>query len=193
MPESALLFSDHEKFEKHLKDRADSIKAAISLLYARAPQVSQDVAELQSQLNKRLAEEKVIMTELEQALADKQQLEERLEAASLRYMVAEKKIDRAKSLTVARLEKQHIFGAQRHTGDNSSMKREESSGSNGAIDSSEKSSELEASYNKTLAISQTQKEQLEKLEAENSKLSTQITDLNVKVTLLHSSFSVYCG
>ncbi|EAS37331.1 E3 ubiquitin-protein ligase bre1 [Coccidioides immitis RS] len=183
-PQSALLFTGNENFQKHLKDRADLIKSTMLLLSARAPKASRDVAELQSQLNKKLAEEKATIAELDQALADKQQLEERLEAASLRYMVAEKRIDRAKSLTVARLEKQYILGAQKSSGENMSARREESSGPNGPSDSTEKLSELEMSYNKTIAISEIQKEQIEKLEAENSKLSTQLTDLHVKLSKL---------
>lgn len=96
-------------------------------------------------------------------------------------MVAEKKIDRARSITVARLEKQYILGAQRPGGDNSSVKREDSSSSNGVGDSSDRVVELEEARNKAAAISEKQKEQLEKLEAENSKLLTQVTELNMKV------------
>ncbi|EEP78233.1 conserved hypothetical protein [Uncinocarpus reesii 1704] len=184
IPESALLFADHENFQTHLNDWRDSIKSTISLLCARAPKASQDVTDLQSRLNKTLAEEKATTVELEKALADKHQLEERLEAASLRYMVAEKKIDRAKSSTVAKLEKQYLFGPQRNSGGKSSVRREESSGPNGSPDASEKLVDLESSYNKTLAISEVQKDQLEKLEAENTKLLTQITDLNVKLSKL---------
>jgi len=134
-------------------------------------------------LAKKLAEEKVAIAELDKTLAEKQQLEERLEAASLRYMVAEKKIDRARSITVARLEKQYLLGAQKPGGDNSLIRREDSSSINGTGDGTERIAELEEAHNRTLAISDKQKEQLERLEAENSKLVTQITDLNVKVTL----------
>lgn len=178
--QSSLLFVGHDSFDTHLQNRANEIKTTISALFARAPQVPEDVAELQTKLSKKLAEEKVAIAELEKALADKQQLEERLEAASRRYMVAEKKLDRAKSLTVARLEKQYLLGAQKPGGDSSGVKREEGV-VNGSADSPERMLDLEASYNKTVAISEAQKQQLEKLEAENSKLLTQITDLNIKV------------
>lgn len=53
-----------------------------------------------------MAEEKATIVELEKALSERQQFEEQLEAASLRYMMAEKKLDRARSMTVAKLEKQ---------------------------------------------------------------------------------------
>jgi E3 ubiquitin-protein ligase BRE1 len=178
-----LLFADNENFRKHLQARSDDIKATISRLFASSPRTSPDVAELQAQLTKKLAEEKVTMAELEKTLAEKQLLEERLEAASYRYMLAEKKIDRARSLTVAKLEKQYLLGAQKPGGDNSSVRREDSSSANGAADSTERIAELEEAHNRTVVISDKQKEQLEQLEAENSKLVTQITNLNMKVTL----------
>ncbi|EEQ90149.1 E3 ubiquitin-protein ligase bre1 [Blastomyces dermatitidis] len=181
---SALLFADHDNFEKHLQARSDDIKATISKLFSRPANVSAEVTHLQGQLAKKLAEEKVAIAELEKSVTEKQQLEERLDAASLRYMVAEKKIDRARSLTVARLEKQYILGAQRPGGDNSSVKREDSSSSNGVGDSSDRVAELEEGRNRAVAILEKQKEQLEKLEAENSKLLTQVTELNMKFSKL---------
>ncbi|PGH02690.1 E3 ubiquitin-protein ligase bre1 [Helicocarpus griseus UAMH5409] len=181
---SSLLFSDHENFEKHLQSRSDDIKATISKLFSRPANASPEVTDLQGQLAKKLAEEKVAIAELEKSLTEKQQLEERLDAASLRYMVAEKKIDRARSMTVARLEKQYILGAQRPGGDTSSMKREDSSSSNGVGDSSERVAELQEARNRATAVSEKQKEQLEKLEAENSKLLTQVTELNFKFSKL---------
>ncbi|EEH16818.2 E3 ubiquitin-protein ligase bre1 [Paracoccidioides brasiliensis Pb03] len=181
---SALLFANHENFEKHLQSRSDDIKATISKLFSRPANVSAEVVELQGQLAKKLAEEKVAIAELEKTLMEKQQLEERLDAASLRYMVAEKKIDRARSLTVARLEKQYILGAQRPVGDNSSTKKEETSSSNGVVDPSDRVVELEEARNRSAAVSEKQKEQLEKLEAENSRLLNQVTELNMKFSNL---------
>ncbi|EDN04578.1 E3 ubiquitin-protein ligase bre1 [Histoplasma capsulatum] len=181
---SALFFADHENFEKHLQARSNDIKATISKLFSRSENVSAEVIDLQGRLAKKLAEEKVTIAELEKSLIDKQQLEERLDAASLRYMVAEKKIDRARSMTVARLEKQYILGAQRPSGDNSAYKREDISSSNGVGDPSDRITELEGARNRAVAISDKQKEQLEKLEAENSKMLTQITELNIKFSKL---------
>lgn len=175
-----LTFADNEVFEKHLRERSEQIKSTISLLTSRSPKAPPDAAELQKQLARKLAEEKATIAELERALADKQQLEERLEAASLRYMVAEKKLDRARSVTMAKMEKQQILGPQRSSGE-SSVKREDSSPVNGSADALEKIAELEAANNKTTAVSEKQKEQLEILEEENSKLLAQITELTVKV------------
>jgi E3 ubiquitin-protein ligase BRE1 len=179
---TSLLFDDNEMFEKHLKSRSEDIKETISGLLLHKPKATPEVSELQSQLAKKLAEEKVTIAELGKTSAEKQQLEEQLEAASLRYMVAEKKLDRARSLTVAKLEKQYLLGAQRPGGDSaSSVNREESTPANGASPDVEKNADLEDAHNKALAVSNKQREQLEALEAENAKLTSQLTAFSVKV------------
>ena len=174
-------FEDVETFEKHLKSRSDDIRDVITRLLAISPKAPPAVSDLQSQLAKKLAEEKVTITELERAVGDKQQAEESLEAASLRYMVAEKKLDRAKSTTAAKLEKQYIFGAQRPGAENDSGTREESTPANGTPSASERAPELEVAHQRLVAESEKQKEQLQKLEAENASLLNQVTDLNIKV------------
>lgn len=143
---------------------------------------SPDVSEIQSELAKKLGEEKVTISELEKTLAEKQQLEEHLEAASLRYMVAERKLDRARSLTVAKLEKQYILGAQRPAGDNASNRREETSAVNGVTSKGERSVELEEAHRSLTAVSEKRKEQLQKLETDNAKLTSQLTDLKIKAS-----------
>lgn len=120
------------------------------------------------------------IADLEKALSEKQQLEERLEAASLRYMVAERKLDRARSLTVAKLEKQYIFGAAKPPGPENAPAREEQSPANGGTPTTERSADAEDAHIKLAAVSEKQKEQLRKLETDNSSLLTQITDLKVK-------------
>ncbi|KAI9369475.1 BRE1 E3 ubiquitin ligase-domain-containing protein [Aspergillus egyptiacus] len=182
--QSSLLFDDADSFEKHLKSRSDDIRDIISRLLAKAPTAPPEVAELQSQLARKLAEEKATITELNRALSEKQQLEESLEEASLRYMVAEKKLDRARSLTVAKLEKQYILGAQRPGGDSASGNREEPPATNGATPTGERTPESDESYNKLAAISEKQKEQLQKLEIENANLLSQITELSIKKSKL---------
>lgn len=178
---SSLQFEDVESFERHLSSRSDAIRDIITRLLAISPKAPPEVSALQSQLAKKLAEEKVTITELEKAVGEKQQAEESLEAASLRYMVAEKKLDRARSTTAAKLEKQYIFGAQRPGGESDSGAREESTPANGTPSGGERNPELESSHRKLVAESEKQIEQLQKLEAENASLLGQVTDLNIKV------------
>lgn len=178
---SSLQFEDLESFESHLKSRSDDIREIISQFQSKLADAPPDVGNLQSELAKKLAEEKVTISDLEKTLAEKQQLEESLEAASLRYMVAEKKLDRARSLTVAKLEKQVLMGVQRPGSEGAQSKREDSSPANGGTPVGERSIELEETNNRLSVVSEKQKEQLQKLEAENASLLGQITDLKVKV------------
>jgi E3 ubiquitin-protein ligase BRE1 len=183
---SSLLFDDLDGFEKHLKSRSDDIRDIVSRILAKSPTAPPEVADLQTQLTRKLAEEKATITELNKALSEKQQLEESLEEASLRYMVAEKKLDRARSVTVAKLEKQYILGAQRPGGDSASGSREEPPATNGATPTGERTPlELDETYSKLAAVSEKQNEQLQKLEAENAKLLSQITEISIKVGQQH--------
>ncbi|KAG0160518.1 hypothetical protein PDIDSM_8048 [Penicillium digitatum] len=176
---SSLQFENVEEFETHLKSRSEDIRAIISQVQSRSKDAPAEVSEVQTRLAKKLAEEKVTIAELEKTLAEKQQLEESLEEASLRYLVAEKKLDRAKSLTVAKLEKQQSMGIQR-PGETAQSKGEESSPTNGGTSNGDRNAELEEANNKLTAISEKQKEQVRKLEAENASLLGQITDIKVK-------------
>jgi E3 ubiquitin-protein ligase BRE1 len=176
---SSLQFEDAEGFESHLKSRSDDIREIISQFQSKLADASPDVTSLQSKLAKKLAEEKVTIAELEKALAEKQQLEESLEAACMRYMVAEKKLDRARSVTATKL--QYIMGGNRPNTEVAQTKREESSPANGGTPVGDRSVELEEANNKLSAVSEKQKEQLQKLEAENASLLSQITELKVKV------------
>ncbi|OJJ04682.1 hypothetical protein ASPVEDRAFT_86065 [Aspergillus versicolor CBS 583.65] len=182
--QSSLQFGDVDNFEKHLKSRSDDIRDIISRLIAKSPTRPPEIVDLQSQLARKLSEEKATLTELNKALSEKQQLEESLEEASLRYMVAEKKLDRARSVTVAKLEKQYILGAQRPGGDSASGNREEPPSTNGATPTGERTPESDEFHSRLSAVSEKQKEQLQKLEAENANLLGQITDLSIKRTKL---------
>ncbi|KAL4759949.1 E3 ubiquitin-protein ligase BRE1 [Aspergillus foveolatus] len=182
--QSALQFEDLDNFEQHLKSRSDDIRDIISRLVAKSPTSPPEVSDLQSQLARKLAEEKATLAELSKVLSEKQQLEESLEEASLRYMVAEKKLDRARSLTVAKLEKQYILGAQRPGGDSASGNRDEPPATNGATPTGERTPDTDGTYSKLAAISEKQKEQIQKLEAENANLLSQITEISIKKTKL---------
>ncbi|KAI5296201.1 E3 ubiquitin-protein ligase bre1 [Ascosphaera acerosa] len=203
---TSLLHASPLDFEKHLQDRAESIKALVSTLLSRAPQPPPDVSELQAQITRLLGEQKATQVALEQSIAEKQSLEERLDAASLRYMVAEKKIDRARSITVAKLEKQEILGSQRKPSaaggagvagagaggaggspagvspgvPGAGAKAGATANGAGAADQ-ERLRELQSLHSQSKAVVEKQKVQLKKLEDENLKLFNQVTELNVKV------------
>ena len=179
---SSLLFADSETFEKHLRSRSTDIQSVMTRLFSNSKGRSPDMLQLQSRLSQLLAEEKQHVLQLDKYQSEKKELEDRLEAASLRYMVAEKKLDRVKSTTVAKLEKQALLGAQKSSKEEGGPVKREESLSNGVIENGDSMAELEESHNKALAVSQKRKEQIEKLEAENSKLTTHLTELSAKAT-----------
>lgn len=175
---SSLLFSDQERFEEHLSNRSNEIRAVITRLFGQSKSFSPEVTQLQKKISHLLAAEKDQISRLASVQAEKEDLESRLENASLRYMVAEKKIDRAKSVTVAKLEKQALLGGTRPSPDETSAPKKDESTVNGTTDNTEELAELEKELNKTVAASEKLKEQLDKLEDENSRLSSQITELS---------------
>lgn len=188
--QSALLTADNPTFEEHLKSRSAEISSAISQLFSKSIAPSPEISELQGRIARLLSTEKVHITELEKSRSEKEQLEERLESASLRYMVAEKKLERARSATVAKLERQAIVGGRESGsgfggGTEGSGKKESSDGPNGMDESNDGAAEAaELARKEAVAASIKQKEQLEKIEAENEKLTAQLTTLNVKMSRL---------
>lgn len=137
------------------------------------------MSDLQQQLSKLLAAEKEHICELQRVNLEKEQLSDRLDTATHRYMVAEKKMDRLKSAQVLKLEKQATAGG--------AVKEESSSKSNGAeningIVNGAINEEMETARDQAVAEASKRKEQLEQLEAENKKLIEEVTALNVKLT-----------
>ena len=182
---SSLLAADSPAFNAHLKSRSTEITSAISKLFARATASVPEVSRLQGRIAELLTAEKGHIVELEKSRLEKDKLVERLEDASLRYMLAEKKLDRSKSVTVAKLEKQAISGGRNETGSGLGGAQESTNGHvDPKPDNSEEIVEVEEARREAVAASAKRKEQLESLEAENEKLSAQVTTLSNRLTHL---------
>lgn len=186
---SALLTTDNETFEKHLQSRSAEISSAISRLFNRSTNSSPQISELQGRIAKLLASEKSHITELEKHRLEKEQLVERLESASLRYMIAEKKLDRSKSVTVARIERQAVAGGRSEASNGLGGGTEISGEGHGdagksKIENGDDHTEAEEARKEAVAAVSKQKEQLEALEAENNKLTAQVTALSNKLSNL---------
>ena len=183
---SALLKADLSSFQRHLKSRSSDISTAISHLFERATPAAPQVIELQGRIAEYLATEKAHIVELEKSRLEKDKLEQRLEDASLRYMLAEKKLDRSKSATVAKLEKQAITGGRSDVG--SGLGGGNSDLANGQTDSKadpgEELLEAEEARKEAVVESLKRKEQLGSLEADNVQLTSQITTLNNRISHL---------
>lgn len=176
---SALLNSDQPEFEKHLQSRSNVISSAIGHLFSQSP-AKPEVSQLQTRIAELLSQEKIHICELERSRQEQTQLEERLEAASLRYMLAEKKLDRVKSMTVQKLEKQAIASGKSDSalGLDNTADGEDIKVDTEALAGAEKARRIAD------AASTKQKEQLQALEAENEKLTVQITTYETRLTRL---------
>ena len=182
---SSLLNSDSEAFKAHLKGRSSEISSAVSKLFAHATLVTPEVTELQGRITSLLAAEKAHIIEIERTRQEKEKLEERLETAALRYMIAEKKLDRSKSATVAKLEKQAIAGGRSESG--SGLGGAQDDAVNGQKDlcaSSEELAEADIAKKEALAENVKQREQIEGLETENEKLTAQVTNMTNRLSRL---------
>ena len=187
---SSLLSADSATFNTHLKSRSAEIKSAISQLFTGAPASTPEFSQLQSRISELLTAEKSHVVELEKSRLEKEKLVERLEDASLRYMLAEKKLDRSKSATVAKLERQAISGGRSDTGSGLGGAQEASNGQvDPKPDNLEELVEAEEARREAVAASAKRKEQLESLEAENEKLSAQVTALSNR--LIHLTDDEY--
>lgn len=133
-----------------------------------------DVQDLQAKLTKLLAAQKESVVKLDRLRTEKEELSERLETASLRYVKAEKRLDRAKSSAVAKLEQQAIAGTGNSAG--SGIGGVESTNdiemTNGIAEESESSL---TAYKEASAMVAKQKEQLDAIAAENKSLTEQLT------------------
>lgn len=175
-------FRGMEEFESHLGDKATTIKQKIEDLFSRltAPggQIAPNISDLQAQVNALLARQKDFLIKLDRLTADKDSLSGQLDTATLRYMKAERKLDRLKSAQVQKLEQQAVAQATSRPGGSDQQ--------NGMdIDSPSLGSEaLQVALREATAIADKRKEQLEAALAETKSLQEQLTTLQARQTSL---------
>jgi E3 ubiquitin-protein ligase BRE1 len=174
------LCADNQTFKKHLSTRKENILSSLADLFARYHASSPEVAHLQQKLSELLVTEKDHVVRLQRVTTEKEQLSDRLDTATHRYLVAEKKLDRLKSAQVQKLEQQAIGGS-------TAAKEEAPSASNGTDTThggspGPISEELETAKKQAIAEAAKRKEQLEQIEQENKKLTEEVSALKVKLT-----------
>lgn len=187
--QSALTFSSPEQFAAQLSSQSINIKQAISALFERIPTASPDLRILQEQLASALAKEKAILVESQQLNVEKEQLTGRLEAASWRYMKAERALDRAKSAQVQKLERQAYANAN---GDASSPTVNQKTSTptrpdsepNGELENGVASAEAEAARQEAVAVAESRMKQVGELEMENARLTNELSAARTKVASL---------
>ncbi|KAH8737787.1 BRE1 E3 ubiquitin ligase-domain-containing protein [Ilyonectria robusta] len=173
---SGVSFKDLHDFQKHLQDKGKAIKSKAETLLARLAakrgEITPEAAALENKLTKLLATQKEYLFKLDRLSGEKDQLSEQLNAATLRYFKAEKKLDRAKSSQVQKLEQQAFASATRPaaSGDSGS----EGSEVNGT------SGELLLKYEEATAAATKQKEQLDTILAEIKTMQDENSSLKAR-------------
>ncbi|KAF4581893.1 RING-12 protein [Ophiocordyceps camponoti-floridani] len=171
---SGVSFKDLHEFQSHMQEKGKAIKAkAESLLChiaAHRGKIEPDVAAMEGKITSLLSAQKEYLLKLDRLDSEKDQLSEQLNAATLRYFRAEKKLDRAKSAQVQKLEQQAFANATKPAatpGDGG----QDSAESNGNAD------DLQVKYEEAMTSATKQKEQLDAalsefraLQDENSNL-----------------------
>ncbi|RDW78399.1 hypothetical protein BP5796_06251 [Coleophoma crateriformis] len=180
-------FKNSEDFSSHLASRKQEIKSSLHAMFSKVASArgksTVDVQELQSKLAKLLASQKEYSVKVAALRQEKEELGERLETASLRYIKAEKRLDRAKSSAVAKLEQQAIAGTGNSSG--SGIGGVETNGdiemANGIKEENEAS---QTAYKEAAAVVEKQKEQLEAVINENKSLQEQLTAASARLSSL---------
>jgi E3 ubiquitin-protein ligase BRE1 len=174
---SALFDADGEAFERHLTTRASGLKDALSALFSRLPELPKETRDLQSQVAKLLAAEKKLISQLQSMTAAKDELEEQRNIAEFSFLKAKKEVDKSKSVTLAMIEMQNRIKPK--------PEPEANGQSNGAVITiAMASDESELARKSAQAVADKRKEQLEALEAENRKLTEQLTVANTRLSTL---------
>lgn len=181
---SSLFSANNNDFEDYLKQRSKDIKSTTTLLFSKFPVSSPDVRELQEKLTGLLAAEKAHTVELQRLESEKEQLSDRLENASYRYMVAEKKLDRTKSAQVAKLEAQASSAPRPDgTGSDSPMVKKEEGGSQAQVPEDNVSGqEAEIARKEAVAVADARAKQLDALQLENKRLTEDLTETRMRLT-----------
>lgn len=181
---SSLLFDNNDVFQDHLRNRSDKISAAITDIFSRFPASAPPVQELQEKLAALLAKEKAHIVESQRITAERDQLTERLEQASMRYLLAEKKMDRAKSAAVQRIESQAVMGTNSaNAAERASTNSTDHNETNGDTDPAIRAAS-DTALKEALVAAEKRKLQSEQLEAENKRLTEDLTAAKTRLASL---------
>ncbi|KAF2218780.1 BRE1 E3 ubiquitin ligase-domain-containing protein [Elsinoe ampelina] len=177
--QSSLLNESNPAFQEHLSGRSSKIREVINDIYSRIPQSSPEANELQERMSALLAAEKAHIVELQRVTAEKDALEDRLDAATERYLMAEKKLDRAKSAAVQKLEQQAVLKREDDTTKPEKAVKTEKVETNGEVDPAAANA-AESARREAVAAAEKRKLQVEQLEAENKRLTDDLTAARMK-------------
>lgn len=156
---------------KTIKTKAEAL---LGRLASQRGEIIPDTAALEGKLAILLSAQKDFLLKLDRLNGEKDQLSEQLNAATLRYFKAEKKLDRAKSAQVQKLEQQAFANATRPAASASAEGEIESTEVNG------NTNELLLKYEESTAAAMKQKEQLDNILSEIKMLQDENSALKAR-------------
>ncbi|KAI0105502.1 hypothetical protein GGR51DRAFT_191318 [Nemania sp. FL0031] len=176
-------FKDTEEFESHLDNKASEIKSKLEALFSQLAsnrgKITPNVADLESKVNNLLASQKDFVVKVERLTSDKDSLSEQLNNATLRYMKAERRLDRVKSAQVQKLEQQALASSTTRPAAGADQANGISTDESNGDYASQKIALKELN-----AVAEKQKEQLEAVLTKNKALQAELTSLQTRLTSL---------
>jgi E3 ubiquitin-protein ligase BRE1 len=100
------LLADNERFKEHLARHRQEVIHTVTSIYQRVPPTNSAESETQNALKTALARNNVLLADIGRITAEKDDRDDRLTNTMMRLLSLEKKIDRSKSITLAKIEAQ---------------------------------------------------------------------------------------
>ncbi len=176
-PGSALAFKDSKDFQRHLGDKGKTLKSKTDALFKRLAgargEVKPEVAQLESQVKSLLSQQKELLVKVDRLEAQNASLSDQYDKATLKVIKAERKLDRAKSAQVQKLEQQALASATAHP-----TSKDDSRGSSSPTNGDSESLKLQ--YREAMAVVAKQKQQLEAALSENKALIDENSTFKIK-------------
>ncbi|POS72157.1 E3 ubiquitin-protein ligase BRE1 [Diaporthe helianthi] len=177
-PSIGLGSQDVQLFQRHLAENGKAIKSILESLFNRLAthrgDVKPEIAEMESKIKSLLAEQKEYKVQLESLAHKKEELSANLDAAMLRVVKAEKKLDRARSAQVQKLEQAALASSTSRAVATTAENGDDKGDSNGHDES------LHMKYQEAVAVMSKQKEQLESAISEIKALKDENSTLRIK-------------
>lgn len=175
---SALSFKDSRDFQKHIGEKTKLVKTRLEALLNRLSGVREgvkpEVIQLETQIKQMLALQKDYALKLERLETDKEDISQQLDTATLRYIKAEKRIDRMRSAQVQKMEEKALANVTARPAPVENGSSDQPAANTASLDA------LQGKYDESLAVINKQKEQLDKILGEIKTLQEENTAFRSK-------------
>ncbi|TGZ81085.1 E3 ubiquitin-protein ligase bre1 [Ascodesmis nigricans] len=187
---SSLFFDDVTTFTNHLKHKRDQITSSLKNLFemmkngAPLKSESERIDDLQQRIRQLLIHEKANKVEISRLEKELEGANTRLAEATVKYLTAEKKADRLRSQTVAKIERQARASSTTEVKDEPDKDHSERDKDASAKATEGHLAEVELARKEAQVVVNKQKDELAKQQNEIVRLSEQVTSYTVKLARL---------